>query len=123
MNIKTDIARLERAGAEHSAWMEKLSNAVDNMAKHLAKTLPHQRESLPRGYFFESCPNGDYALIKGSKISLRNTSFGGKCRKDLLDFAADVADGWLNEVAEYLEKETENFKRTTEQIEQVLAKT
>ncbi|GEM_PF-6433092 len=67
MNLKNDVARLERAGSEYSGWYQKLEKSVDALAAFLDKTygsLCGKVVRLPGGFTFQSWPSREYKLIK-----------------------------------------------------------
>lgn len=101
------LKRLDRAGSEHSKTTQKLIEAADRLAEHIEAALgdvvgPEAAE-LPRYYFI-----GRDALRLGDayaeKYWLRH---GYMTRQFALHFAHDIATGWLDELAEWVEKQDE----------------
>jgi hypothetical protein len=86
--------------------MKKLGLAVDDLVKYLAN-LDFKSVTLPRHYNFQTWPSGQYILEKldANSSILFQLKDDQKGREDLLAFAADVADGWTDEVSEWLEGE------------------
>ena len=117
MKLADAIARLTRAGSEYSRTIDKLRTSVDELAAFLAKTLPQEGAviKLPRGYVFQWWPSGEYFLMKkeqettGVRVLIHLTR-ENKPRKELLDFAEEIAKGWFDEVAQFLEEEANKFE-------------
>jgi hypothetical protein len=118
--LAQSVARLYRAGYEHSSMIKKLEESVDEVAKYLRNVLQNESVTFPRHYHFQSWPSGDYILEKLDDLEvalLFQLKNDGKSREDLLRFAADVADGWLDEVSAWLEQQTALLKKTDRIIE------
>jgi hypothetical protein len=102
------LRRLERIGSESSRQTEKLVTAVERVAdlvtsfeelRRAALTGGGPPVALPRGYNVSVAgPNGEIWLDspRGRFLNLRPD------RDSCLDFARDVATGWLSEVADWL---------------------
>lgn len=121
MRLNDAIARLNRAGDENSRTTQKLFDAAKEVATLIENSVPINAR-LPRGYvvrelrsnvgyasFLESphCNNdGDTFFIDGFEGYLHN-DFHVRVRKPsrniIMQFASDIADGWLDEVAAWLE--------------------
>ena len=128
-SLKNNVARLERAGSEYSRWIEKLRKAVDGLALFLDKTydsLGGAVIQLPGSFTFQSWSTHEYKLTKylsshDGTIEIYFEQFQ-KSREPLLKFAGVVANGWLNEVAEHIEKHTAKFQQAAESIDRLTAK-
>lgn len=126
MNAVTAVARLERAGAEYSKAMAKIRDAVDTLVKFLAEKLPEvsgrRPFDLPRDYTFEYWPSREYKLTKwpvGQRTHGRpifSLTQESKYREDLLRFAQDIAEGWLDELSAHLTREGRTFEEAADGI-------
>ncbi len=114
-SIIDSLKRLERAGSEHSRATEKLHTAARDVAR-LVKELVPVGVILPRGYEvrrIHSNVGSDLFLVAGGYWV---DGCGGylhgdfRCpippqtREASLRFAEDIATGWLDELAEWLEQ-------------------
>lgn len=118
-NVIDSLKRLERAGSESSRATEKLNTAAATLATHLAELLP-ERELLPRGYVVRLA--GDIRILaSNASSSWDNEDYederwlnGNERRRDWsLAFAADIADGLLDDLAGWLEvREAESATAT-----------
>lgn len=124
MSMKSDVARLERAGNQYSGYWEKLRHTLDNLAKFLMTVFPECSlaiSDLPRGYSFWHDTLGDYRIeIPCSDEDSVVLMSDSKPRDAMLIFADDVANGWLNELSEYLETESSRLKRVCDAVKQFL---
>ncbi len=115
MDAISALKRLERAGAEDSRATRKLCQAAEISGAHCIGLLdsttvdavvlrdrpgyvyPWPQESLPRGY----------AVAASGALVLFQEDEGwfsvAASRSMALRFAADIATGWLDELAEWLE--------------------
>ncbi|MEN9614337.1 MAG: hypothetical protein RLZZ347_644 [Candidatus Parcubacteria bacterium] len=134
-NITDSVARLHRAGSEHSKSAEKLREAADNLIMWIKQNIP-QNMALPKSCRIIVTPNG-YEFIHYDDDVSRNRSFshqyngsgeifsllrGEKAsRKELLLFSQLIADGFLEELSTLLEKEAGMFSDTTAEIEKFVA--
>jgi len=130
-NIINAVKRLERAGSENSRATQKLYQAAGNVADLIETQVPVGVE-LPRGYYVrEVCSN-----IGSCLFLCRETEDGrdyidgigrylhgdfhcwipGQNRAVVMQFAEDVADGLLDEIAQWLE----NRATRADQAAQVL---
>ena len=109
MELAQSIARLMRAGDENSKIHQKLREAVDGLARHLAMILPQTSCMLPRSYYFAWWPSGEYELGKCDDTQYKNILWkltqNQKDRETLFVLADDIATGWLDEVSAVLELE------------------
>lgn len=134
------LKRLQRAGSETSQSTEKLHEAVRVLASHITRLVPDGVE-LPRGYramvvasnvggeTFLTLPSEDRDEWTGERGVVYVDGLGGplhgdfRCeipaqtRKTSLAFAADVADGWLDELAAWLEARGAEDKAATERLQ------
>lgn len=101
-NIIDSLKRLERAGGENSRQTEKLVAAATQLARHLLEILP--TGELPRGYKVY-----ERAGKRHLEVSYANCFVwlddGYLNRQQALDFARDIAGGWIGEVGEQLDAE------------------
>jgi hypothetical protein len=118
--LTESVARLYRAGSEHSQQTEKLRKAVDNLLEWMRTYLPpdyklpfHCRLYSSGDFTYEVCRGGegsvrqDFRLTKGKAHSVR----------DLNLFSMLIADGFIDKISEDLEKQTSVFSATTSKIE------
>ena len=100
------LKRLERAGSEDSKTTQKLIGAADRLADHICGVLSDfvlGSANLPRGYF--TVQPGVIALAY-QWTDKRILHYVGHCNADretALHFAHDIATGWLDELAEWVE--------------------
>jgi len=125
MKIKTDIATLERAGSEHSAWLNKVRKSIDNLADYLIRILPDQTTHLPDGYQFTYWPSKDYSILKQSQSgggNLFELTRQSKNRESVLAFTREIASGFLDKLSKHLEYETGQFLSASDKIKQLVEK-
>lgn len=137
-NIINALKRLERAGSEHSKSTQKLCDAAVVVADMVADLVPISREAypslvmLPRGYSvgLAGCDRRaeqflysplDTDGIRTAFNSYRADDNGmvrcyGISRKSALAFARDVADGWLDELGDWLQEQASQAARATKVI-------
>lgn len=111
------VKRLKRAGDENSRATQKLRDAASTVAGTVEQFFADQgTHCLPRDY----CVNvGRYTYLLSPPVadddnimeSIRYPLYPGSDnpptpRRVLLDFAKDIANGWLDEVAVWLESRT-----------------
>ena len=127
-DVVNALKRLERAGSEHSRTTDKLREAAAEVAKFIEGNVPVGME-LPRGYIVlrddgssylmtpeveevsgQYCYPCQYALYPGGSKPFPT-------RAALHEFAKDIADGWLDEVAEMLERVAEEDSASTQTLE------
>src|ERR1035441_8325367 len=107
--LTESVARLYRAGSEHSQQTEKLREAVDNLLTWFKSNLPGGFELpchcsfWPSGEFIqhrdESKTRGIFQISLGQEHS----------QHDLLLFSKLIADGFLYKLSEKLETEAVTF--------------
>ena len=106
------VKRLERAGSESSKATKKLVEAAGVLGDWVAnlKGVPGGGEALPRGYWVEAI-GSSYKLCRPSR-HYDKCIYGDKWteREEALWLAEDVARGWLDELAAWLEKRTAEAK-------------
>ena len=115
--IIDSLKRLERAGAENSRMTQKLREAAKELAsvvEDMAVAGDFVNADLPRGYVVEG-GNQVYLMSRAqgeddyAGYPIRYAFYCGDRRERptraaVLQFAADVAEGWLDELAEFVEK-------------------
>ena len=117
------LKRLERAGAESSITTLKLREAVRDLAAAIATDLDSIAHDCPEGQYAWTLPRG-YTLepLRNGALLCAPTD-GGTDRAELLNstpivvppsrtaalqFAHDIATGWLDELAQWVEDRTED---------------
>lgn len=129
-SIINAVKRLERAGSEHSRATKKLFEAATEVAELIEEIAP-VGVPLPRGYkvikeksnigvarFLVRGDDDSYKIeyIDGIGDYLHNDFhcwIPGQKRETVLEFARDVADGLLDEIADFLEKRTQESEIAT----------
>lgn len=130
MNITESVARLHRAGSEHSKSAEKLREAADNLIMWIKQNIPLNM-ALPKSCRIILAPN-EYEFIRyGDDVSRSRNNGSGEIfslvrgekasRRELLLFSQLIADGFLEELSALLEKEAGTFSGTTAKIEEFVA--
>ena len=142
MDIISAVKRLERAGDENSKATKKLHEAAYNVAQLIIKIVP-LGVKLPRGYkvrhiksnvgsadfltYWQPTPSdkayserpdleGETMWIDGQGSYLHgdfNAWIPNQTRAGSLKFAKDVAEGLLEEIAEFLEKRKAESEEAT----------
>lgn len=121
-NLINALARLERAGAENSKATAKLHEAIKVIAAQIKDSVPSNTD-LPRGYQVYSSNTAYYLGKQGDFIE----PYGerdwikidwSQSRKASLQFAKDVADGLLDEIAAWLEERAAKATEMTTVLEQ-----
>jgi hypothetical protein len=103
------LKRLERAGDEHSRATEKLRQAAYALSEHLRPLVP-QREELPRGYQYH------YDVLC-SQVDCEVWREVCEDRETALAFARNIATGWLDDLATWLEKRAAEDETATRRLE------
>lgn len=105
--IVNALKRLERAGSEHSRATEKLCEAARVLGGSVAARLPQSAfvadyPTLPRGYAWDYAFEGGLVLCQWDhgRQAYYAVDFD---RAKSQAFAADIAAGWLSELAAWLE--------------------
>tara|TARA_Y100000310_G_scaffold208417_1_gene209011 strand:+ start:347 stop:763 length:417 start_codon:yes stop_codon:yes gene_type:complete len=138
MKIVDALARLERAGQEHSRTTQKLRNAAVVLAAHVCTIVP-EGVGLPRGYrvarlrsnvdselFLEAPWRSDEWEESAPLLNATGGYLHGDfsmplpivTRDDVLRFAGDVAGGWLTELAEWLERRCDTAQAAAKVLHQ-----
>lgn len=127
-DVITALKRLERAGAEEGKTAGKLKSATAELASYLVDLLPAVDDGddleagirLPRGYCLD--PGGDLgtgAWSEGGMVLSRHPE--DITRADALHFAHDIATGWLEELAGWLEDENAENEDAAETLHRASA--
>ncbi|HTK33051.1 MAG TPA: hypothetical protein VL335_00685 [Candidatus Paceibacterota bacterium] len=121
-NSLTDsVARLQRAGSEHSQQTKKLRIAADNLLTWLKNNipagfnLPCHCEIYPSGEFLRRSPGGVDANFKMT-ISQEHSV------DSLMKFSYLIEEGFLDQLSQALEVDAHRFKDAAEKTESFLAK-
>ncbi len=142
--IIDSLKRLERAGSDYSRATEKLFEAAEDVAAKIEEMIPAVKylfngdkdpsTILPRKYYVKGiksnegyekflCINDKYDEtfyidgIGGYVHNDFNCPIPGQDRTTILQFAKDIAGGWLDEVAEWLGKRTKESNEASEILE------
>lgn len=112
MKLITALQNLEKASLEQKITRKRLEEAAFVVADYIAEKVGFPAK-LPRGYELERCGMGayHYLLLKknGVYIAKEGTFLHGiyycpRPPKDvLLQFAQDIANGLIDEIAKWLE--------------------
>ncbi len=120
MDIINAIKRLERAGDENSKATKKLHDAVTRVCEDLIETTCPPHVLLPRGYMVQTNQSGAYYLTRDNGKNEMYPEFvewqqidRHHTREGSLQFAKDVAEGLLDEIAEFLEKRKDESETAT----------
>lgn len=140
-SLMDQLKRLERAGAEHSRANEKLRSAAHDVAQHIAEHLDSvaavacQRRhnyvlsaqqvevALPRGYAVDDTSRGPILVTYngdseyGEVLNRHPASAVLPTQAAALQFARDLADGWLAEAAAAVETLAAEAAAAAAQIE------
>jgi hypothetical protein len=125
-NIINSLKRLERAGSEQSRTTEKLIEAARALSEHVVEHLPNDvqlganvygdemvERLLPRNIAIDrQCQLAYWDHMIGRYVAVDSS------REKALRFAHDIATGWLDELAEWLEKRAAEDATATATIEQ-----
>lgn len=124
-NIISALKRLERAGSEESQTTQKLVEAARQLGEHIAPLCPTDAtgllaggHDLPRGYSI-----GTMGMLRDMRRVLQSLdSMGDEVpvdsdRSSALAFAADIATGWLDELASWLEARASESTDATARLE------
>jgi hypothetical protein len=114
--IVNSLMRLDRAGDAHSAANQKLLAAAVAVTAHVAERVG-EGATLPRGYTTEGfglyIPGRE--RLHGPCLTWNRLMYHYTQDRITLEaarhLAHDVADGWLDEVAAYLEARTTEAER------------
>lgn len=97
--ITNAVARLTRAGDENSRTTEKLREAAGTLERLVADMPGVVDLPLPRGYRIVTTGRGLLELVDASGCRVGANADRARC----LMLAADVSEGWLDELAAFLE--------------------
>lgn len=119
MSIIDAVKRLERSGQEHSKTTEKLREAAREVAGLIIRIVP-EGETLPRGYLVVDTERDGLLLVQGvdnsgCPVYINGRGYSGglgytpdfslePSRDDVLIFARAIANGLIEEIAEWLEQ-------------------
>lgn len=133
MDIQAAITKLERAGSEHSRANRRLREAATALSIKLEESGVPIGVKLPRGYkFIERRSNigSDVFLVDEDGDFVDTSRAGGyylhgdfnawipgSSREAVLSFARAIADGWLDELNEWMEERTQAANKAAETIE------
>ena len=144
MDLISAVKRLERAGDENSKATKKLHEAAKTVA-YLIEAQAPVGVKLPHGYSVERVKSNvgsdefltvphdkvnefgerEYFWIDGCGRYLHgdfHAQVPGQTRAGSLKFAKDVAEGLLDEIAEFLEKRKEESESAATVLEQAAEK-
>lgn len=120
MSVIDSLKRLERAGSESSRATEKLRLAARDVAEAIeAISMDFLGVVLPRGYVVEMREGSVYLMSREqddndycpTRYAFYSYSRTPPTRTAILEFASDIADGWLDELATFLEaRQAESIK-------------
>ncbi|OHA34171.1 MAG: hypothetical protein A2928_04700 [Candidatus Taylorbacteria bacterium RIFCSPLOWO2_01_FULL_45_15b] len=127
-NITSSVARLYRAGSEHSRSMEKLRKAIDTLLRWIGKNLPTSF-LLPdncrywrHGEFVQYTNHSDARFGAGIKMFFVNSkSVSEWPHEHVLYFSKLIASGWLDRLSMLLEKEAAMLGASAYKVEKFLA--
>jgi hypothetical protein len=121
-SITGSVARLYRAGSEHSQQTEKLRKAVDDLITWMIENIPDDLKPLPcnctvwrSGDFARNGLNGQSGM--GTSIELWRITRGQKhALTELLQFSELIADGFLDELSILLENQSMKFEEASTKL-------
>jgi len=117
MSLINSLKRLERVGSENSRCTEKLREAVREVADIICDQIevpayPIELLDLPRNYQLTYrktlCSPGGYQDFQMDEKPDRIAC---------LNFAHDVATGWLDEISDFIQARIEKEKKAVEKLE------
>lgn len=128
-SLINSLKRLERAGEENSATIQKLKEATEKVAKKLDElirpnmTFPYLDDSFHKIvrslYYFDGNLIWDYDR-EAQPYTFHDYDLLPKdryvSRKLALDFAKAIADGMLDEIADWIEKKTKQNQEAIEKL-------
>lgn len=135
MDTIAALKRLERAGSENSRVTEKLHEAANEIASQIEPNVP-VNVTLPRRYmvreirsnvgsekFLIRASDGDEEIwIDGTGNYLHgdfHCEIPAQTREGSLLFAKDIAEGLLDEIAQFIEERTAESDAARRQLETV----
>ena len=117
-SLTASVARLYRAGSEHSQQTQKARKAVDDLLTWMIKNLPSNLQLpckcrlYPGGEFVQWVTDPD----KGPHQKLEITRGREHSLSNLLDFSQLVSEGFLDELAKLLEDRSATLGEMTGKI-------
>ena len=124
-SLTASIARLYRAGSEHSQQTQKARKAVDDLLSWMRKNLPPNLQLpcrcrlYPSGDFEQWAENSitkelfqKFIITRGQEHSLLS----------LLDFSKLIADGFLDELVKVLEEKSTTLGKMTGKINSFISR-
>lgn len=111
-NVIDALKRLERAGAEDSRATQRLVEAAGVLGRHIAAHLPPETAPQVNEYDHLLYPLPRSFAVRGESLVRfwdRDPDYDRPVdadRETALFFAREVATGWLDELAEWLEART-----------------
>jgi hypothetical protein len=128
--IIDSLKRLERAGSENSRATQKLREAAMDLAatiEQMAVQGDFVNVPLPRDYIVEG-GNQTYLMSRSQGVDdyagypIRYAFYCGERRERptraaILEFSADIASGWLDELAEFIESRQAQSDAAAEVLE------
>jgi len=125
-SIINALKRLERAGDENSRVTEKLKASCVELGEFIEKQVPHD-VTLPRDYivkthrgsYYFGKINPDQSFAYDDEIYTINITVE-PTRAICLEFAKDISEGLLDEIAEFLEKRIKKEEQAIKIIEEKL---
>lgn len=116
-NITDSVARLYRAGSEHSQSAEKLRDAANKLLQWIKDNVP-DGFTLPLGC--KIYPSGEFTRVIeapiGSCPAFKITLGERHTRESLFRFSKLIADGFIDELAQSLSDEAKNFAQSAQKI-------
>ena len=114
--LTASVARLYRAGSEHSQETEKLRKAVDSLILWL---LDHELADVQLPMCCEVWKDGTFTRSSGGFFQVR---MGNKHLRDRLQlFSKLIVDGFLEELSTQLEKESITLNATVDKVNSFLS--
>lgn len=113
--LTESVARLYRAGSEHSQQTKKLREAVNSLLSWLYKNVPANFELPCNCRLFK---NGEFVRTdKGGMVMIFRITPGEDVpRYELFCISKLIADGFLDKLAEKLKAEATGFMKVSDQI-------
>ncbi len=119
------VARLYRAGSENSKQNEKLRAAANELLQWIKDNaqvapLPCDCTLYPSGNFVRTAltnpPHGTHRKVLEMRIGEQFTVY------QLSAFSQLIADGFLEELCELMESQSQGFERTSDKVREFLPK-
>ena len=120
MRTENAIARLMRAGDRNSRMWKKIEESIDDLAAWLGSVLPGGAypNALPRNYTFQHFTSGEYEFFKPSLLGHSQVVLNkaNKSRDDIARFCEEIETGFLNELEQMLEKQSDELEKAAGKI-------